>query len=407
MLRYFLKDLWGNSVKRIIFLVLVAAVISAVFYRARVPIEQFFFDLFATQVYDDTDTYLDKPPYGFREEPVEAMEYYLEGLEELSELAVELYEADYDSEYLKQNTSAEDEKLYSRSWQSPLKMQPLTEVTKLFEDLQVFCRPFSERTNVRTRFYREEKLKQRHRVYNESGREKIFDYAITESNYNSIRDTLIEISLDYFEMALQKKPDLKPALELQNEIEAAVCRSDSSARWYERALEYREYKTEKNLYRKLREKERNFTPEELVRTTFSQLREDSYYRELLYDFFLRARNTSVSPEFLAMKSLNYYKLTGQKNYLDAYIRARLEICRNSSPAVCKRAFNDLFTIRHKNIESDSFYLYALSETAFRAGRKSRAESLLSHLLSQSIEINADLLRQALRLEFIIELRYEK
>jgi len=225
---------------------------------------------------------------------------------------------------------------------------------------------------------------------------------IAQQQTLGLKNTL-SIFVDYVEPALQKKPDYVPAIELAEELYRATCGLRETAALWARALDYREYALQKQLFDgdsgRLYEKD-----PELFETRFRERRQqDSNYRELLVRHFDATRfRTPYDPAQLKNIRNAYFALKSPAT-LTALIAALLSEARHSTNAIARKCHYELFALDDAGITEREDYLYALAETAVRGEEYMRAQNVIMNALKSKAVRDPAIQRDLERLRFHLEL----
>ncbi len=214
---------------------------------------------------------------------------------------------------------------------------------------------------------------------------------------------LLKIHALEVEAALQKKPDFIPAIELSEEIFRATCGLRELAMLWSRALDYREYYLQKQLYDadsgRLYEK----NPELFHQRAMEAYARDAVYRELLQRHFEATRfRTPHDPA--QMKNLrNAYASFQNPKTLAALVAALLAEARNSNAATAKKCHFELFALDYPGVSDRPDYLYALAETAVRGDEPARASNIIANALKSGKIVEQAQQRDFERLRFHLDL----
>ncbi len=191
---------------------------------------------------------------------------------------------------------------------------------------------------------------------------------------------LLKIHATYVEAALQKKPDFVPAIELSEEVFRASCSVREIAPLIARALDYREYALQKQIFNadsgRLYEK----NPELFHVKSTEAFAKDPAYRELFIRYFETTKyRTPYDPAQLKNVRNAYNTLQNPKT-LETLIAALLAEAQNSTPLIAKKCHFELFALDYPGITERQDYLYALAETAVRGEEFGRAANIVANAL---------------------------
>lgn len=215
--------------------------------------------------------------------------------------------------------------------------------------------------------------------------------------------SLLKIHALEVEAALQKKPDFIPAIELSEEIFRATCGLRDLAMLWSRALDYREYYLQKQIYDadsgRLYEK----NPELFHQRANEAYARDPVYRELLQRHFDATRfRTPHDPAQLKNLRSAYASFQNPKT-LSALIAALLSEARNSNTTIAKKCHFELYALDYPGVSERADYLYALAETAVRGDEPVRAANIIANALKSGKITDQSQLSDFERLRFHLDL----
>lgn len=218
----------------------------------------------------------------------------------------------------------------------------------------------------------------------------------------NMRD-LLKIHATYVEAALQKKPDFLPAIELSEEIFRATCALREIAPLVARALDYREYALQKQIFAADGGRVYEKNPELFhVKSTEAYAR-DPAYRELFIRYFETTKyRTAYDPAQLKNVRNAYATLQNPKT-LEALIAALLAEAQHSTPLIAKKCHFELFALDYPGITERADYLYALAETAVRGEEFARAANIVANALKSPYIKNETTQKDLERLRFHLNL----
>lgn len=214
---------------------------------------------------------------------------------------------------------------------------------------------------------------------------------------------LLKIHALRVEAALQKKPDYLPAIELSEEVFRASCSIREIPVQLARALDYREYRIQKNIYDADNGRTYDKNPELFETKSREAYARDAEYRELIARYFNATRfRTPYDPAQLKNLRASYAALQNKKT-LEALIAALLAEARNTAPDTARKCHAELFALDFPGVSDMPDYLYALAETALIADDFTRAENVIGNALASAKIKDAALLKAFERLRFQLEL----
>jgi len=388
MFKQILHDIWNNKVSKYFLLVMVTLTIVGTSLSLKMPIYNFFYRLFVGEVFFDPYTYK-TGEYGFTEKPEKSEKLFRKGFKKLVETASKLYRIDYEKPLLSEKFTHES------SWENMASEKSLELVYMLFHDLELFCVPFD--TQRDPDLSENENLKKRHYVDRKSSTENL-QFAIKDEEFAKYANLLLEIDQNYFYLALQKKPDSLPALKIREKLMRAVCKPQKISVEMTRALEYREYKTEKEVYGQFK----GSNPDYIAEETYNRLKKDNYYTILLKEQF---RNTYYITQNIAerlLQSYNYYILKGDNFYLENYLQSILEYSRNSGRDQNEKIYQRLLSLQNEKTKDNKTLLYTLAEVSFKLHKYEETRQYLD-ALSRVFRLAGYDYYKVKRLYFLLEL----
>lgn len=199
----------------------------------------------------------------------------------------------------------------------------------------------------------------------------------------ALRETIRQLLKIYTagpESALQKKPDYLPAIELSNEIFRAGCSMRESATLYARALDYREYALQKQLYDADGGKLYNRNPEEFAARAAEAVQRDAHYRNLVDRYFQATKfRTPYDPAQLSNLREAYARLRSRES-VDALVQALLAEARHNPAGTARKSHYDLYALDYPGLSDNPAYVYALAETAVLGHEFARASNIIGNAL---------------------------
>lgn len=205
----------------------------------------------------------------------------------------------------------------------------------------------------------------------------------------------------------KKKPDFLPAIELSEEVFRATCSVREIAPLIARALDYREYSLQKQIYDadggRLYEK----NPELFHAKSTEAYSKDPAYRELFIRYFETTKYRTPYEEAHLRNVRNAYATLQNPKTLEALIAALLAEARNSTPMIAKKCHFELFALDFPGVTERQDYLYALAETAVRGEEYARATNIVANALKSPYIKSETTQKDFERLRFHLGLmRYE-
>jgi hypothetical protein len=354
----------------------------------KIPIYNFFHNMFVGEMFFDPSGYK-TGEYGFNENPGKSEKLFKKGYQKLVKLASETYKIEYSDPMLSEKFNHED------SWESLASEDSLKLVYMLFHDMELFCVPFVGENDPD--LTENEKLKKRYNVNRKSDNEGL-QFAIKDDEFTKYANLILDIDQNYFYLSQQKKPDSIPALKMREKLLRAVCKPQNISVEMTRALEYREYKTEKEVYLHFKGGNPDFIADE----TYNNLRKDKLYGILLKEQFQNTFFVTQNIHDRLQQSYNYYILKHDDFYLENYIQSALEYSRNSGVRQNENIFAKLLSLMNEKNKSNKTLLYALAEVGFRLHKYDESREYLDKLSLLSKLAGADFYKVK-RLYFLLEL----
>jgi len=358
----------------------------------KMPIYNFFFRLFVGEVFFDPYTFK-TGEYTFNENQKKSEKLFRKGYKKLVKIASNLYKIEYSEPILS------DKFDHEKSWEALSSEDSINIVSMLFHDLELFCVPFDDSENDPD-LHENENLKKRYNVKRESSLDSL-QYAIKDDEFAKYANELLSIDQNYFYLALQKKPDSMPALKMREKILRSVCKPQKISVEMTRALEYREYITEKKTYLNYKGGNPDFIADE----TYNSLRKDKFYGKLLKEQFQNTYFITQNINDRLQQSYNYYILKHDDFYLENYVQSALEYSRNSGFQKTGKIYEKLLTLLDSKTNNNKTLLYALAEVSFRLHKFDDTKKYLDQL-SQTSKLAGYDFYKVKRLYFLLELNNE-
>ncbi len=394
MLRQIIHDIWKNPISRYPAIFFTVALVFAGIVRGRFFILSVYQKATLGQIFNNPVTY-DKGPYGFHENEKRAIQLYQKGIEKLANLSIDTYRLDDPDEILSEAGAKE-----IRQWESSLTDEAIRPIYNLMHDMELFCTPFRTESNLYAQVRQEERLAQRTPLTRHKAKD-IIKYAVTDKTYVKLANEILLLNSDYFGAALAKKPDYLPALSIQRRIYLAVCKPNKVVHSLQTAIDYLEYKTEKELYEK-RAEQGIVNAENLSVALTDSLKHNALYKELLTEHFRRSYFVTENLDWKEKQAYDLFLLNPKTEYLQLYVKTLLDRSQVSGHDENLLIYRRVKAVMTQEMETDPQYLYTLAETAYRAGlyRESRRHlETLFLRLGKSSPVS----REANRLMFLLDL----
>lgn len=385
MLRYLLGRLWKNPIARYGMLAAAVLISFSLIFSARFRLYTFFYRLFNSPDWSDVVRHATRP-YAFEENEARAQKLTIEAWTELYKLALE--------------------KNGSKKYEEPAIVGTITQ------------KPFAQ-------FLRRHAEEEIFILFNALAKDcgavrvslAVSDTAsvlgeVAEANAASGRvrphlketiEAVLKIYTTKTEAALQKKPDYLPALELAEEQFRAACSMREIAPLYARALDYREYRLQKQLYEADSGKLYTRNPEDFHARAHEAYARDAQYRELLARHF-QATRFRLPQHPAQLKNLrDSYALLRNRATAKALIQGLLAEARHSDIKTARQCHYELFALDYPGLVEDAEYLFALAETALRGGEYIRARNIIANARKVKSLTESLVWRDFERLAFVVEL----
>ncbi|GAB4430371.1 MAG: hypothetical protein OHK0011_12980 [Turneriella sp.] len=385
MLRYLFGRLWNNPLSRYGILTAGLLISFALIFSARHRLAIFVTRLFTSPDWSDVARHASRP-YAFEENEKKAQSLTANAWNELYALAREKNGGE----------ERKDDALFGMVAQRPysafLRRHAEEEIFTLLNALAKDCGSLLIDTG----------LSRASSALGEVAEANTAAGRVRRAMPDTIRD-LLKIYTTRIEAALQKKPDYIPAIELAEEVFRGTCSMRDIATLYARAIDYREYYLQKQLYDQDNGKLYNRNPEEFHARAQDAYARDTYYRDLLRRHFQATRfRTPYHPAQLKNLREAYARLRTQAT-TQALVRGLLAEARHGNPEVARKCHYELFALDYPGITDDMDYVFALAETALRGGENVRAQNILSNALKSKQLKDAAQRREFERLAFGLEL----
>ena len=317
---------------------------------------------------------------------------FRKGFHKLVKLSSKLYDIEYSKPVFS------DKFNHEITWESQSSEKALELVQMLFHDLELFCVPYD--TDQDPDLNENKNLEKRYTVSRESSTENI-QFAIKDGEFKKYANILLDIDQNYLFIALQKKPDSIPVLKLRERLLRAVCKPQNISIQMTRSLEYREYKTEKEIYKRYQISNADY----IYMETFNRLKADKLYSILLREQFQNTFFLSQNIADRMQQSYNYYILKNDDYYLENYLNSILEFSKNSGFRENQKIYEKLLLLKNPRTENNKSLLYVLAEVAFRIHKYDETKTYLDQLSKISQLAGYDYYKVN-RLYFLLELENE-
>lgn len=214
---------------------------------------------------------------------------------------------------------------------------------------------------------------------------------------------LLKIHALDIEAALQKKPDYIPAIELSEEIFRATCGLRDLAVLWARALDYREYYLQKQIFDADSGRLYDKNPELFHQKANEAYLRDTVYRELLQRYFETTRYRTPHDPAQLKNLRNAYASFQNVKTLSSLVAALLAEARNSNAQIAKKCHFELYALDYPGVSERPDYLYALAETAVRGNEPVRATNIIANALKSGKFTEQTQQRNFERLRFHLDL----
>lgn len=379
MLRYLFNRLWQNKLARFATLAFLSLVIFLLIFSARDRLALSFSRFFSSPNWGDVATYAGKP-FAFNEDAAKAERLTQEAWKKIEKMAEEKINAPK----VKNPITG---KIAPRPYSSFLSKDAEENIFNFLNILANNCGSFIADVTITTRTPQQKKAKGN----------------VLQHNITTVMRSLLQTNAETVEMALQKKPDYIPAIDLSEEIFRATCSMREIAPLLSRALDYREYALQKKLYESDSGKTYEKHPELFDAKSNEAYSRDSFYRELLLRYFDATKyRTPYNPAHLKNMREAYARLPNVKT-LEALIAALLADAQNNPPSIAQKCHYELFALDYPGVSERPDYLYALAETAVLAGETSRAKNIIANALKSPYIKDETMRRSLMRLRFRLDL----
>ena len=360
------------KIRYILFTIAVIGIISSIFifrFELRYLID---LQIFGSQ-FNNPDSWQKKVPYGFDENKEEALNYYKKALYEIAERALDLYDKDAIINYKKPNSN-------TTNWQSSLSGPVLVSVITFFRDVGYYC----SANQGDHPLYRKWRLKIDPLMY--SVKDHLKKYDLDSAVISKHQDWLLQLDHKYLEPATQKKPDLRAALSLREDIILATCQLTNILNIWYQAAEYARYKVEKGVYQRLiaQNPNKQILQEYLQIQADKQLLYDTNYHELSKEFYYRADKLIPMLNWKLSESYKLIKTVKSKKLRRLYYQNLLDKARISGIKERKQMYDKLLHLKVVNFDSDFDYLYTLAELAYYARDYMRSKKIFTRLLDDQM-----------------------
>jgi hypothetical protein len=384
MFGYLFARLWKNLVARIVFLLAIILVSFSLIYNARQNLYQYFSRAFSSPDWSDVATHGSRP-FAFEENESKAQNLTESAWREIHALAVKKLGIKDAKETIARTVTR-------RPYSTFLNKSAEEDIFVFLNALKANCGTLITPTGIAKNTNTVADLE----VEN-SATGKMHHALKTHMN------DLLKIEALQVEAALQKKPDYLPAIELSEEIFRATCSVREVPPLIARAIDYREYFLQKQLYSADNGRLYEKNPELFHVKSGEAYGKDPAYRELFIRYFETTKyRTPYNPAHLKNMRNAYATLQNVKS-LEALIAALLAEARNETPLVARKCHFELFALDYPGISERTDYLYALAETAVRGEEFARATNIIANALKSSYIKDETVQRDLERLRFHLNL----
>lgn len=361
MLKYLFARLWKNPLSRYGMIAAITLILFGVIFTSRNQLYRFFSRTFSSADWSDVVRHGAKP-FGFEENESKARDLTGKAWRDIYALSEKKIG---DSEKIEPLSAPVTRKPYSQF----LRKHAEEEIFMLFNGLFANCGTLITSTEISDR---EKPLGNVASAQTVAGK--------LRSHMTATEKSLLRIHATEVEAALQKKPDFVPAIELSEEIFRATCGMRDLATIWARAIDYREYYLQKQLYEADSGKLYDKHPELFHQKALESYRRDAQYRELLQHYFDTTRfRTPHNPAQLKNLREAYAAFPNAKS-LTALIAGLLAEARNSNATTAKKSHFELYALDYAGVTDRPDYLYALAETALRGDEPARAANIINNAL---------------------------
>lgn len=388
MFGYLFARLWKNPLSRFIFLGAIIFIIFGLIYNARHGLYQFLSRKFSSADWSDVVTHGSRP-FAFEENERKAQNLTENAWKEIHALAVKKLGIKDAKETIARTVTR-------RPYSAFLYKRAEEEVFSFFNALHSNCGNIKADVSI---------TEQTHVAADLAGENSAAGkmHAALKTHMRE----LLKIHAENVEAALQKKPDFLPAIELSEEVFRATCSVREIAPLIARALDYREYSLQKQIYDadggRLYEK----NPELFHAKSTEAYSKDPAYRELFIRYFETTKYRTPYEEAHLRNVRNAYATLQNPKTLEALIAALLAEARNSTPMIAKKCHFELFALDFPGVTERQDYLYALAETAVRGEEYARATNIVANALKSPYIKSETTQKDFERLRFHLGLmRYE-
>jgi|GEM_PF-5455832 len=384
MLKYLFARIWKNPLSRYGTLVAVVLITFGVIFTARNQLYRYFSRNFSSPDWSDVVRHGARP-FAFEENEGKARDLTEKAWKEIYTLADRKIGDSDNLPPLKGNVTRRPYSLF-------LSKHAEQDIFVLFNGLYANCGALVTSTQISDRTSAMGEVAEAHSA---AGR--------LQRQMTATERSLLKIHALEVEAALQKKPDFIPAIELSEEIFRATCGLRDLAMLWSRALDYREYFLQKQLYDadsgRLYEK----NPELFHQKANEAYARDPVYRELLQRHFETTRfRTPHDPAQLKNLRNAYARFQNPKT-LSALIAALLAEARNNNSVIAKKSHFELYALDYPGVSDRPDYLYALAETAVRGDEPARAANIIANALKSGKVAEQAQQRDFERLRFHLDL----
>ncbi|MBV6494690.1 MAG: hypothetical protein LDLANPLL_02727 [Turneriella sp.] len=381
MWRYLLNRLWENKLARFATLGAILVISFALIFNSRDRLYLSLSRLFSTPNWGDVATYAGKP-FAFNEDATKAERLTAKAWEKIARLSEKALGVEETKNAVIQN-------IRPRPYSQFLNKNAETNIFYFFNLLASNCGHLVTDVSITT--------KNNDRLDHKDEEEKLKKH-LKESLLS-----LLQIQQEYAEGALQKKPDYIPAIELSGEVFRAACSMREVAPLLSRALDFREYTLQKNIFEKDSGRTYINSPELFDAQSREAYKADLFYRDLTLRYFeaTKFRTLYDSAHLKNMRSM--YSRIPNTQTLASLIQALLAEAQHGTPGIAQKCHYELFALDYPGISERADYLYALAETAVRAGEDTRAKNIIANALKSTYIKDESMRRDLERLRFLLDL----
>lgn len=390
MFWFYLQRLWSKIYIRLFVYALIFVGFFSIFYSLRIQIYNFIDYSFNGQSFDNPLTYASSP---FIENTKKSQRATQAGMIKLSRYALSLYKHPKPKLILKNNFS------FDKFWQEQLKEESFDAINLLLSDMRFLCEPAFSENNIRTNWQTQKKLQKLHNQ--KKKRKNSIAKAITFENYESVKKTLLRFDRDYFNVALQKKPNNVAAISIRQNIFSALCLPAKASSFWQQGIDYIEYQTQVEVEKENSALQKN--PDEFYFVVQEKLKNNKQYHFFLKELFSLAKHYGGNKNWKLQEGWDAFAFTNDKYYFRAYLETTMKKIKELGQVENCQVFDHLYSVSYTGIEKEFLYTYTLAESAYRCGKIKQAKSIINHILKQKFYQESYQKQMASRLAFLLEL----